>query len=430
MVYVRSIISRLRFLKDTLSDFQLGIFLCLCLILGGTSQYILQPKTALYTMSIVIIAVNLMRVHSHANWKPFLFPILGFGLIILTCFLQLIPLPPDLWITLQGRESVAHGFEALNMEKPWLPISLTPEITRFSLLDFLPPLAVIAIFINGINQVVLQNTIKLLLSITAISILLGLLQISTSLEMLYFYKITNDQSLVGFFSNRNHLTTLLLVTFPFAITYLFNRHDVQRKNLLFGLPLAVIFGVILVGSLFGYILLAPVVLGSIILCTTQRHLNFLPLYIFLAIGFIIFAIDILFLNNYLLNLTKTFETLTFGQRLEFTYLTYDVAMDYFPIGSGLGSFENIYKQYSDVGTRFVNHAHNDVIETLVEFGIFGAIYMAGFILYFIKMTLTVARSNLKVSSFAWPAIFGIAIITLHSLVDLSLIHISEPTRPY
>lgn len=420
MSYIRSIIPPFEFLKTAFLDLQLGIFLCLCLILGGTSQDIIQPKYVLYIFSILIIAVNMVRFPPQSNWKVFLIPISGLGIIILTCLLQLVPLPPDIWSNIQGRDSVAQAFDTLGIARPWLPISLTPEITRFSLLDFLPPIAIITIFANGITQESLIKSVKFILAISIISIFLGLLQFSTSQDIFYLYEVTNDKSLVGFFSNRNHLVTLLLVAFPFAVSLLYQRSDTQKRSLLLALPLAIIFGIILVGSLFGYVLALPVILLSLFIYATQKRINFVPLYIFIILGFAITAIDTLLLNGYILGLIKTVATLAFDQRVEFTFLTYEVARDYFPMGSGLGSFENVYKQYSHVGTRFVNHAHNDFIEILLEFGVFGVIYLIAFILYLVRMTLNVADSNLDVSIFAWPAVIGIGVITLHSFVDYPL----------
>lgn len=420
MSYITTNRFRFERVKNLLIEFQLGIFLSLCLILGGTSQDILQPKLFIYIASIIVIAANLLRSNRFSNWKVFFFPILGLTIILLACFLQLIPLPPDLWSDIPGRSGVAEGFDKLGVNKPWLPLSLTPEITKFSLLDFLPPIAIMVIFANGVNQATVINTVKCILSVAVISILLGLLQLSAVHQSLYFYEVTNDKSLVGFFSNRNHLATLLLVSLPFAVSLAYRETKLNKVGLPLALPLALVLGVILVGSLFGYVVIIPLIISSIFLCTAQKPIKNAPIYIFSALVLILIAIDTFFLNNYLLGLSKNLTTLTLDQRIGFTSNTYKAALDYFPFGAGLGSFEDVYRQYSHVGPRFVNHAHNDFIETLLEFGLFGAVFLIFFTLYLIKMAFDVARNGTQVSSFAWPSLLGIGVIFFHSLVDYPL----------
>ena len=138
MSYITTNRFRFERVKNLLIEFQLGIFLSLCLILGGTSQDILQPKLFIYIASIIVIAANLLRSNRFSNWKVFFFPILGLTIILLACFLQLIPLPPDLWSDIPGRSGVAEGFDKLGVNKPWLPLSYSGNNQVFSFRFFTP----------------------------------------------------------------------------------------------------------------------------------------------------------------------------------------------------------------------------------------------------------------------------------------------------
>ena len=51
--------SRFRRILDLLSPFRLAVFLLLCLIFGGTSQDIVEPKLILYILSLLIIGLCL-----------------------------------------------------------------------------------------------------------------------------------------------------------------------------------------------------------------------------------------------------------------------------------------------------------------------------------------------------------------------------------
>ena len=138
--------SRLRHLNGVLNlilSFRLSFFLVLCLILGGTSQNIVTPKLPLYLYSLFMIGISMSALNKNSRlWK--LKPILLiWSLFFCVHILYLIPLPPSLWGSVGGREIITQGFELLETPLPWLPLSVTPEKTFFSLFDFLPTLAII-----------------------------------------------------------------------------------------------------------------------------------------------------------------------------------------------------------------------------------------------------------------------------------------------
>ena len=89
-------------------------------------------------------------------------------------------------------------------------------------------------------------------------------------------------------------------------------------------------------------------------------------------------------------------------------------------GSGLGTFERAYRHYEDprvVDTTYVNHAHNDYLELIVELGLAGLVLMALFVAWWARHAIAAWRSS---EPYARAGIIGSATILLHSLVDFPL----------
>ena len=98
--------------------------------------------------------------------------------------------------------------------------------------------------------------------------------------------------------------------------------------------------------------------------------------------------------------------------------------EYKPVlGWGLGVFPTVYPKYRSFYTNvFVNEAHNDYLQLLVEMGALGFAVM----LWFIVLTYYRAAKKLgnwtkdPNGAFALAAMLGISGIMVHSLVDFNL----------
>ena len=103
-----------------------------------------------------------------------------------------------------------------------------------------------------------------------------------------------------------------------------------------------------------------------------------------------------------------------------------MAGKYFPFGSGIGSFVEVFQidePYSQLSPTYLNHAHNDWIETLLTSGLAGTLLL---------LTAVIAWSRLSLAYLRAPArgqrglIFGklgavlIFIVALASISDYPL----------
>ena len=140
-------LTKLKGVYKGILPYRLGVFLCFCILLGGTSQYIVSLKTPIYLVSIILIAHSFTSNRSRSDISVGLLSWCGI-FILLLFLIYACPLPPSIWTDLPGRNIIQTSFNILNLELPWMPISLSPEITRLSLLDFLPPAAVFIITVS------------------------------------------------------------------------------------------------------------------------------------------------------------------------------------------------------------------------------------------------------------------------------------------
>ena len=79
-----------------------------------------------------------------------------------------------------------------------------------------------------------------------------------------------------------------------------------------------------------------------------------------------------------------------GARLEFAHNTINAAEAYMPFGSGFGTFMSVYPSFEPpqdaLDDRYVNHAHDDVLEVWLEGGIMSLMLMAAFATWLLLMS--------------------------------------------
>jgi O-antigen ligase len=92
------------------------------------------------------------------------------------------------------------------------------------------------------------------------------------------------------------------------------------------------------------------------------------------------------------------------------------------LGSGVGSFPRVYRQYEDhaeVTRTYANHAHNDYLEIAMEAGLPGLILLIAFFLWWGSRAGPIWRSA-ATDRYAVAATIASAAILVHSLVDYPL----------
>jgi len=363
-------------------------YLALCLVLGGASGAGLWPNLALQLIAIPIIVSALAAPRGAQPGGPSRPLIVLAVLTAAAIALQLVPLPPALWTLLPGRAEIAEGFALLGRDRPWLPLSLAPHETISAARWLLPALAILLgiVRLGGLRVKSIGWTILLA---AILSVAVGALQIAGGRDSAwYLYKITDRGAATGLFANASHLTGLLIAAIPFAAALGLSarrREEADgatgRLMLLSGAVAILLLGLALGASLWAFALAAPVGLVSLLMLLGKRRT--LPP----ATGWAVAGLAVAALA----------ASIAFSPEASaIRPISWAAALDYFPIGSGLGTFDDVYPRYEDAAavTRiFVNHAHNDYLELLLETGVVGMLLLALFLRWWVGRTIALWRSN-------------------------------------
>jgi hypothetical protein len=263
--------------------------------------------------------------------------------------------------------------------------------------------------------------------VTCASVAVGALQLIGG-ESAYLYEITNHGVAVGFFANANHNATLLLVCIPFlaALQLTLLKRSVSPRSasairLLVGAGYAVVLvGLLTNGSLAGLGLGVPVVMVTWLSFGHQppalRRGLLVTTGLLSAAAIAYIAISP---SNNLFGAQH--DNVELSRQTSFA-LTLRAAADYLPVGSGIGSFLSVYRTQeplSTVSTTYMNHAHSDWIELLLETGLAAPLLAAAFLAWWALRVRSTWQAEER-EPFAQAAAIATAAIMLHSIVDYPL----------
>ncbi len=415
----------------TARHFIVPALLVLCLLLGGASipaEGGYRGNLALQLLSIPVIAWALVRDPGNQPVPARTLLLLAIALV-LVILLQLVPLPPSLWTMLPGRERVAEGFTMIGQELPWLPLSLNPEGTVAGLLWLLPAFA--ALF--GIVRLGAYRTSILawsLIAVTIASVMLAALQLTGGAgSPFYLYQETNFGMGVGFFANSNHQATLLLCALPFAAAlYAGRRRSGSVKGtsglavMLGGAALVILVGLAINGSLAGAGLGIAVLAASALLLRFRKRRvpAWAPLAVILGLAA---CVSFIFLGPTSGGALMKGASESTSSRQEMVGTTLSAASDYFPAGSGVGTFASVYRLSEDPAattTQWVNHAHSDIAEIALETGIPGILLLLALLWWWGRRAYAIWIRDEQPDHFARAAVIASAAIIAHSFVDYPL----------
>lgn len=408
-------------------------FLGLALIRGGSSADALSSHlVALAAVPVLTIAA--WRLLHLPGSKGAVWPSLLLLGALAVPLLQLIPLPPDLWRRLQGRQVAVDGYRAAGMALPWLPVSLTPAATWGAVLALLPGAAMFAATLS-LNARSRQRLAIAVLASAVSAVVLGALQLAGGGQSSFrLYDYTDATAAVGYFANRNHQGVFLAACLPLAAlvaTTAPSRRGPPRIVWIvggFAIATVLVVGVAAARSRAGVLMVAPGLLGALAVAYLRGNgsgpgrRGLAPVAALFSAA-ILAAILVLAFDAG--PLAKRFE-FGFAQdlRYELTPTVIDAGVKFSPLGSGVASFQSIYPMFEkpeEVSNVFVNHAHNDYAEIWLEAGWPGLGLIAAFILWWAFASYRILKSADRRT--AYLALAGSVIVGLflvHSGVDYPL----------
>jgi len=197
------------------------------------------------------------------------------------------------------------------------------------------------------------------------------------------------------------------------------RASARLKSLSAVSSIIIIIGILLTDSISGYFLGLASGVISIIYMMSTKHLRLWGI-IVLVLIVSLFVIDFHFFGKHSKELLNEFVSQSETGRRQVFSTTMQAIRDFGFFGSGPGSFHDIYLAYEDRSTItgvFVPHAHNEFLQTLLEFGWIGLLLVVLFLVWIFRLGLELvggAHKNNRVTPLLYIALLCPIV---HSLVD-------------
>jgi O-antigen ligase len=306
-----------------------------------------------------------------AAWRDLPRPAqVAIGFFCVLPLLQCVPLPPSLWHALPGRELAREALALTGDADRWHPLTLTFTATFRS---WLVAMWLLALLLSAVRLRLdeLVELFRLLVALGAAHLLLGVAQLATG-GGLQLHDSSNPDTLLGFFVNKNHSGLFIALLFPLAWAALHGERGWDRSRL----------GWIVTGTLVMFAALvltfsrAALGLGALAFCWTLFLVNErrvgsagrLTVATVLVLGA---AVTVIASTDIAARSIGRFSGVGTDPRWLFWSWSRQLVPVYFPAGSGIGSFPDVFRvaeRLAWVKPTYLNHAHNEYLEQLIEVG--------------------------------------------------------------
>lgn len=375
-------------------------FIALLFVAGGASRADVIGQVVVRTGAWVVLVTTIMAGPRpvFADSRPV------FWLLLFTIalpLLQLFPLPPDWWQALPGREILIVPDEPL----PWRPLTMTPGATNNALASLVVPVAILVLLAQFDDQMHQRLPAALLVMIGG-AVILALLQFSGAN---FDNPMVNDapDQVDGIFANRNHFALLVAIGCLLIPIWIFrDQHAlVWRGPLGIGLILLFILTILATGSRSGMLLgaaaitIAPVLVWG----KLRRRLKYAPFWVtpMLAVFGLTLVGWFIWISVSAGRAESISRLVTLGagddMRIRALPTIMTMIRSYFPLGSGLGGFDTIFRIHEPTALlkfSYFNQAHNDYLGVALDAGLVGISLITAALGWWLFATIRVWRMPL------------------------------------
>lgn len=367
----------------------------------------------------------------------------GVAVLVAAPLAQLLPVPFSLWARLPGHEPYARALELVAGGDGWRAITVHAHATEFSWLAMLPGVAILLL----VQQLAARQVRALLLVFCAAALfqaVVGIVQSGAApASWIHFGNPPTGGTTTGTFVNRNHLAGLLAMALPIlvavwavetlpgrhahgALMREHPRHADQRmaRRMVASLAVVLVLAALIftrsrAGIACGLAAFGAAGLVLVWSGATPR--------VRVTLGVV--ALTALALAAYA-GLTPVVDRFTAGQlalgyegRARIVAATLRAGADFMPLGSGLGTFADVFPRYQAAGpVGYVEFAHNDYAQAFLELGAAGVAAMALIAFAYVARWRAIARGagsrRLGIAQLA--AGISLAALGVHGLFDFNL----------
>lgn len=387
---------------------------------GGVGRGLANLVVQLVALGILVFSPGLVRHFLSSAPRSLLILV---ALTIALPLLQLVPLPAGLWQSLPGREMAVESRELVGAGDGWFPVSLDRARTLAALLALIGPLAVL-LAVYGRKVAEGRHILLLLVGIALVNFLFGALQFATSSDALILYGSRSDGRFYGFFANHNSSGLLMVVGLCALLGFYSSkaRNASQTAAMAFVAMLFAI-GVVLTNSRSSTaLLLLPLAwigwLGLKRLAKVEARKR----WSIIGAGVLgLAAVGALVATNDRLGATWERYGDLEDSRPDIWEDTAFGIERYWPVGSGMGTFDEVFQVEESLETLVTGRAgraHNEYLEILLEAGIAGAALVICWVFYLLFATWRGLRSVHAPVTLA--AAMATACIAFQAVLDLPL----------
>jgi O-antigen ligase len=351
------------------------------------------------------------------------------ALTILLCLIQLVPLPPAIWQLLPGRQLLVEAASASGQPQPWRPLSIVPWATVNAVSSLVVP-ATILLLISGLSQREQAWLPDIVLGLIVTSMLLGLMQVTGASFDNPFINDTRGQ-ISGSFANRNHFALFLAFGCLLTPVWAFSteRRLSWRMGAAIGLLVLLVLTILATGSRAGLLLgLLALGIGFLLVRKDMVRLSSryprwtLPALLIGIASLLISVVAVSFSADRAASINRVFEgEAGADMRAKSLPTVFDMMREYFPAGSGFGSFDPIFRMHEPMDLlkyTYFNHAHNDLLEITLDGGVPGLLLLGAGLLWVSYAGVRAWRTGRDVRNATSKAGAGmLLLVVIASVVD-------------
>lgn len=424
------------------------LFLCLLLMvagltLGGGTAAGLPGDVVVQTVAAGLALACLARWMTGEAARISRLEVVLLAFTPVLAAVQLLPLPPALWSALPPGDMRMTPFLATATEPGLRPLSLAPDATAQAAMAVLPA-TVLFVALRMVSRGGQRLVLLAALATIAASLFLGLAQLAGGRESaLRFFAVTNADDPVGFFANRNHFAASLAAGLLLAAPFLTESglavlEGIGRRRRVAG-PLVAFLAtavfmllmatmIVLTRSRAGLAMAGLAVAGIALLMLLRAGRRWRRAGAGALIA-LFGAAALLATQAGWLRLLDRLDGGGADGRLVIARNTLRAVADFFPLGAGLGAFRTVYATYEPVGEvmarAYVNAAHNDWLQIVLEAGLPGVAGLAlfcGWLAITGRALFSGAGAGLSALelSVRRAAFLALAVLALHGLSDYPL----------
>lgn len=412
--------------------FLLGLFLCGVLYRAGNTPLAVQILG--YAASLVLL-LSLPKGGDRrlAPSTAAIALVAAYLVLLVFGLIGLLQVPAEIWLSLPARSYYQDVVQWHQLSQPDLKdfaLSLDAVGTTQAIWVVIAALAV-SVGVLALPRPLIMKLLALFAFLAIVEAILGLVQYALSGPAFLSYSPVPQNRAIGTFINRNHFATWLAMSLPIVLlrtsgAFTFQSGDSSSHRgygqVWWGFALVLISAALLASASRAGSSAAFIVTVTTLCVIATRKMPGRRSLMLLAV---VSTVALLVSESILPRLVLAFSEDALRESAAGRSIIYAVALDaakqFFPFGSGLGSFSIAFQRFQppELESLFIEHAHNDYIQLLFETGAAGVLILVLFAVATVATAINLFRNRDDFHRIA-PGVgcfLGAAAFAFHSLFD-------------